>query len=146
MILEQGAKRAGDEKWLILNIFSRKHNLLKGWVQKCKKTEESKTRVGDGEGNGAAQEKEQVSLSTAVPASTLMRRHRVPAEMHPALVCWQRLLGSHVAYMQDSQGVGSLRLQNWGWILRNCGCSFNLQQIFIRGILCARHGRIHSDA
>lgn len=54
MILEQGAKRAGDEKWLILNIFSRKHSLPKDWVQKCKKTEESKTRVGGVEGDGAA--------------------------------------------------------------------------------------------
>lgn len=54
MILEQGTKTANDEKWLILNIFSRKHNLPKDWVQGCKKTEESKTRVGDGEGYGAA--------------------------------------------------------------------------------------------
>lgn len=54
MILEQGAKRTGDEKWLILNIFSRKHNLPKGWVQKFKKTEEPKTRVGSVEGDGAA--------------------------------------------------------------------------------------------
>lgn len=54
MILEQGAKRAGDEKWLLLNIFSRKHNLPKGWVQKCKKTEEPKTHAEGVEGDGAA--------------------------------------------------------------------------------------------
>lgn len=49
-----------------------------------------------------------MSLFAVVPASTPMRRHRAPAEMHLAVVCWRRLLGRHEAYMQDSQGMGSL--------------------------------------